>query len=124
MPKIENWRFTLDRLPNDKRLRNRLQGVDLYKVGHHGSRNATPRSLLGLWGDAKPVVSLMSTSPGVHGKSPETAVPRATLVAAFEEATELHSTEGLPSTGAVTVEADSGGREPFVRTGGAPSARP
>ena len=25
--------------------------VDLYKVGHHGSRNATPRTLFNLWSE-------------------------------------------------------------------------
>ncbi|HEX2042128.1 MAG TPA: hypothetical protein VHF24_05765 [Acidimicrobiales bacterium] len=113
---IENWRFTLDRLPKDKKLRNRLQSVDLYKVGHHGSRNASPRSLLKLWGDDKRLVSLMSTSAGVHGKSEETAVPRATLVAALEKGTRLFSTEDLGPTEAVTVEADTAGKEGFVPT--------
>lgn len=111
---IENWRFTLDRLATDKKLKNRLQRVDLYKVGHHGSRNASPRSLLKLWGDDKRLVSLMSTSPGVHGKSEETAVPRATLVAALEKGTRLFSTEDLGPTEAVTVEADTAGKEGFV----------
>ncbi|HEX2275444.1 MAG TPA: hypothetical protein VHG90_16400 [Acidimicrobiales bacterium] len=113
---IENWRFTLDRIPKDRKLKNRLQSVDLYKVGHHGSRNASPRSLLKLWGGDKRLVSLMSTSPGVHGKSEETAVPRATLVAALEEGTRLFSTEDLGPIEAVTVEADTAGKEGFVPT--------
>ena len=113
---IENWRFTLDRLATDRRLENRLRSVDLYKVGHHGSRNASPRSLLELWRDGKPLVSLMSTRPGVHGKTPETAVPRATLVAALEETSDLFTTEGLQPTEAVTVEADTAGNEGFTRT--------
>jgi beta-lactamase superfamily II metal-dependent hydrolase len=114
---IENWRFTLDRLAKDRKLKNRLQSVDLYKVGHHGSRNASPRSLLKLWGDDKGLVSLMSTSPGVHGKSEETAVPRATLVAALDKATHLFSTEELGPTESVVVEADTAGKEGFIRTG-------
>ena len=114
---IENWRFTLDRLATDRKLKNRLRSVDFYKVGHHGSRNASPRSLLNLWGDGKPLVSLMSTSPGVHGKTPETAVPRATLVAALRETGDLFSTEGLRPTDAITVEADTAGKEGFLRTG-------
>ena len=43
--------YTLDRLPHEPELRAKLAGIDLYKVGHHGSRNATPRSLHALWVD-------------------------------------------------------------------------
>jgi beta-lactamase superfamily II metal-dependent hydrolase len=110
---IENWRYTLDRLPKDRALRRRLGEVDLYKVGHHGSRNATPRSLLELWDGDPPLVALLSTRPGAHGKTEATAVPRATLVAALEERAELYSTEGLDEGGAVVVQADARGRERF-----------
>ena len=111
---IENWRYTLGRLPKDKRLRRRLSEVDLYKVGHHGSRNATPRSLVELWNGDSPLVALLSTSPGVHGKTEATAVPRATLVVALQERAELHSTEDLGAGTAVVVQADAKGREPFL----------
>lgn len=103
---IENWRFTLDRLPKDRALRKRLGAVDLYKVGHHGSRNATPRSLVDLWGEDRHAVSLLSTRPNAHGDSEATAVPRATLVSALKERTELHSTEPLGPTEAVLVESE------------------
>lgn len=43
---IENWGFTLSELKRKRSLKRRLAELDLLKVGHHGSRNATPRSLV------------------------------------------------------------------------------
>jgi ribonuclease BN (tRNA processing enzyme) len=116
---IENWQFTLDRVPLEPELRQKLAAVDLYKVGHHGSRNATPRSLHALWVDRPDTLprltALMSTRPDVHGESEATAVPRATLVTALEQVASLISTDDL----------DQG--EPFVElvaeTTGGPFAR-
>ena len=97
---IENWRYTLDRLDDDAKLRAKLTVIDLYKVGHHGSRNATPRSLHRLWTqrppDAPRITALMSTRAGVHGTTPATAVPRATLVEALRQVADVYSTEDLP----------------------------
>ncbi|MEQ1764285.1 MAG: hypothetical protein ABL984_14235, partial [Pyrinomonadaceae bacterium] len=45
---IENWQFLLDAAKQDPKLKKLLQTTTVYKVGHHGSRNATPRSL---WND-------------------------------------------------------------------------
>ena len=95
---IENWRHTLDRLPGEPRLRERLAGIDLYKVGHHGSRNATPRSLHALW-KARPetlprLTAVMSTRQGVHGKG-DNAVPQSHLTAALREVADLYSTDDL-----------------------------
>ncbi len=96
---IENWRYTLDRLPHNPELAAKLAALDLYKVGHHGSRNATPRTLYNLWPQrsAGPpsMTALMSTTPGVHGHTPATAVPRATLVDALKRVADLHSTDDL-----------------------------
>ena len=96
---IENWQYTLDQLTTDPGLRARLRDVDLYKVGHHGSRNATPRSLHALWQErpptGPPLTSLMSTRPGVHGESEATAVPRQTLLDALRAVGPLHSTDDL-----------------------------
>jgi len=96
---IENWQGTLDQLPTDEKLAERLRNIDLYKVGHHGSRNATPRSLHTLWTErdsARPKpTALMSTRKDVHGESEATAVPRATLVTAIGEVATLLSTETL-----------------------------
>jgi L-ascorbate metabolism protein UlaG (beta-lactamase superfamily) len=98
---IENWSYVLasDGAENGAALREELSRLDLYKVGHHGSRNATPRSLFNLWtkqGEREhPMVALMSTLDGVHGKRPSTAVPRATLVNALRGRTQLFTTDEL-----------------------------
>lgn len=103
---IENWSFCLQDIEEMQDIRDALGLVDLYKVGHHGSRNATPRSLFALWntdGPRRPMTALMSTLAGVHGERPATAVPRATLVNALRGRAALH----------VTDELDDG--VPFVR---------
>ena len=76
---IENWEYALKYAPDAAANRDALRQVDLYKVGHHGSRNATPRTLYNLWTEPRtrdrPLVAMMSTKPGVHGRSPSTFVP-------------------------------------------------
>jgi hypothetical protein len=100
---IENWEYALKHAPDRADNLQLLREVDLYKVGHHGSRNATPRTLFNLWNEpataSRPLAAVMSTKSGVHGKSPATAVPRQTLVAALDTRTNrrLYSTEGLTS---------------------------
>lgn len=116
---IENWQFTLDRLPHEPELMRKLAEIDLYKVGHHGSRNATPRSLHALWVDRPDTLprltALMSTRPDVHGSTEATAVPRATLVTALEQVASLISTDDLDQGEAfVEVVADTTGG-PFAR---------
>jgi hypothetical protein len=116
---IENWRYTLDQLDTDPDLLDALTNVDLYKVGHHGSRNATPRTLVSLWANRSssrgPMTMLMSTRPGVHGDTVATAVPRATLVRALKKLGSLYSTDALGRTRAfVEVVADATGG-PFQR---------
>jgi hypothetical protein len=116
---IENWQFTLDRLPREPELTKKLAEIDLYKAGHHGSRNATPRSLHALWVDRPDTLPrmtvLMSTRPDVHGSTEATAVPRATLVTALEQVASLISTDDLDQGEAfVEVVADTTGG-PFAR---------
>lgn len=104
---VENWSFTLDHAhgqadrPLDKDLRALLTEVDLYKVGHHGSRNATPRRLYQLWeprpdGRAQPLTSVLTTLGGVYNKSAEGEVPKEELVNGLREVGPVHSTEDLP----------------------------
>ena len=89
---IENWSYALSR-PGAMDL---LRDVTLYKVGHHGSRNGTPRSLVRLWQNSPaPRTAVMSTLPGVHGETEATRVPRSTLVAALEDLGPLHRTDTL-----------------------------
>ena len=94
---LENWRYALSQPIADK-----LDDVDLYKVGHHGSLNATPRSM---WlrfrkrkraDDPDRLKTLMSTMPGKHGSERKnTEVPRRTLLQALDEESELHSTHRM-----------------------------
>jgi hypothetical protein len=94
---LENWQYALH-----SDLAPLLDDVDLYKVGHHGSRNATPISLWKRFKrrSSKPdpdrLTSVMSTKRGKHGsESKHTEVPRRSLVDALQAETNLHSTELL-----------------------------
>jgi len=97
----------------------RLLDVDVYKVGHHGSRNATPRSLFRLWNEeatdpTRPICAMMSTLGGVHGESEATRVPRMTLVEALIGRMQVFGRtdqlDGVPFAG---VEAPTSGKVPF-----------
>jgi hypothetical protein len=93
---IENWEWVLGhaREPRRSQLLAKLADVDVYKVGHHGSRNATPKSLFKMWttGAAKrrPMVALMSTRTKVHE-----GVPKPALVKALDERMQLFRTDEL-----------------------------
>ncbi|MBB6122922.1 MBL fold metallo-hydrolase [Sphingobium subterraneum] len=94
---LENWQYALQ-----SELAPLLDDVDLYKVGHHGSRNATPRSMWKRFRKknrkktADRLTSVMSTKHGKHGSDDKhTEVPRRTLVAELDENSNLHSTEQL-----------------------------
>lgn len=92
---IENWGWALDRAGKEPELERALAAVTLYKVGHHGSRNATPKSLYRRWENRpadRPLISMMSTKSNVHG-SGETAVPRSTLVEALKACGQVLSTD-------------------------------
>jgi beta-lactamase superfamily II metal-dependent hydrolase len=90
----ENWRYAL----SQEKYRKLLARVNLYKVGHHGSLNATPKTLWkgfankGGVSKARRLVSILSTKGGVHGETPETAVPRSTLVTALKANSTLIDT--------------------------------
>lgn len=91
----ENWSYAL----SQEDVREKLKKVDVLKVGHHGSLNATPKSLWNLLenrgneADSGRLTSVMSTKHGVHGHSADTAVPRSTLVKALTEHSHYHTTE-------------------------------
>lgn len=104
---IENWSFTLDQslAPDGRtregiRLAKELSQVDLYKIGHHGSRNATPKRLLEHWTDGdgtrRHVVSVLTTKSGVFGESAEGAVPKQQLINGLKRFGPVHSTDDLP----------------------------
>jgi hypothetical protein len=99
---IENWSWAL----GQKRYRELLRGVNVYKVGHHGSFNATPRSLWNLFAhrstkESEPgrLVSLLSTRSGKHGSErTRTEVPRRTLVETLARESNLFCTQSLPKS--------------------------
>jgi hypothetical protein len=94
---IENWQYALDN-PDYRKL---LADTTLYKVGHHGSRNATPKA--GLWDrfakrstkkdGAGRLWSVVSTMAGKHGTTEATKVPRKTLVDALKTDTNFRTTQ-------------------------------
>jgi hypothetical protein len=95
---LENWLYALDGT-NDK-YKALLQSIDLYKVGHHGSWNATPKKLWNLFkkksassGQSR-LKTLMSTLEGVFHEEHE--VPRGKLVTELKHQSNLFSTQQLP----------------------------
>ena len=95
---IENWGWALQDAPDHQKTRKLLAEVDFYKVGHHGSRNATPKTL---WegfvkrGRTKELKTALSTLKGKHGTAAKkTEVPRKTLLDALTTETDLVTTEG------------------------------
>ncbi len=104
---LENWSWAL----SQKGIKHLLKDVDVYKVGHHGSRNATPKTLWDQFSKRKSkrkkdvLKTLMSTSAGVYGKSNEGKVPAARLVKALETDSELSNTQKLKTgRGPIIVE--------------------
>jgi len=104
---LENWQYALGQPGMDAL----LSGVDLYKVGHHGSRNATPRSLWDAFDKRRSLDpheilrSLMSTKSGTYNKSKEGKVPADNLVTALKKDSILDTTLGLGTKiGPVVVE--------------------
>ena len=98
---IENWQYAL----SQKKFVNLLRKVNVYKVGHHGSLNATPMTLWNMFerkGAASKtgrMKSLLSTLHGVHGhEESDTEVPRERLVNALKKNTELLMTESYKSS--------------------------
>jgi hypothetical protein len=95
---IENWSYALTK----SEVRKLLQDVNLYKVGHHGSRNATPKSLWALFGNRSQKQSpgrlqtVVSTMTGKHGDArSHTEVPRKTLVEELKKNSFYFSTQEL-----------------------------
>ena len=100
---IENWEYVLQHAKNSKKQRQLLSKVGLYKVGHHGSLNATPKTLWNLFRRKASLVSMMSTRPGKHGeRRSQTEVPRRTLITALNEKKKLRRTDELEGKPAAT----------------------
>ncbi len=101
---IENWEYALKAAKDHEKVCQLLAEVDVYKVGHHGSLNATPKTLWNLFdkrGDkTRPdrLQTFMSTMPGKHGHEDRgTEVPRRKLRTALEDNSTLLSTDKLTS---------------------------
>ena len=99
---LENWMHALKESDEAAANRTLLAGVDVYKVGHHGSLNATPKSLWKLFtkkGSATKknrLTTVMSTMAGKHGSSDrDTEVPRSKLVMALTEESSFFTTQKL-----------------------------
>lgn len=94
---IENWEYALGK----SHVRTLLAGTHIYKVGHHGSRNATPKTLWERFRHRGPagserLCSILPTLPGVHGEEKnDSEVPRKTLVEALEKETDLIRTDEM-----------------------------
>jgi len=102
---IENWSYALSTGPEHEEIQKRLASASFYKVGHHGSLNATPQSLWKLFehrsDDPAPgrLATMVSTAADKHGHVKDrTEVPRATLIAALEDLSDLHNTQNIRST--------------------------
>lgn len=94
----ENWMYALGQAG----VRERLSKVNLYKVGHHGSLNATPKDLWNGFANrskkagGERLMSFLSTRDDVHGREASgTEVPRRPLVDALRHESDLHDTRDL-----------------------------
>jgi L-ascorbate metabolism protein UlaG (beta-lactamase superfamily) len=99
---LENWSYALTEAKESASVRKMLAEVDFYKVGHHGSLNATPRKLL--WEaftkrKGRKLLTMMSTMKGKHGSTDKkTEVPRRTLADALRTQSRLKDTQTLKSS--------------------------
>jgi len=98
---IENWEYALKFAPDKTANLEAFRSITVLKVGHHGSRNATPKTLFKEMVNSRKgsnkLQSVMSTMPGKHGHDDNNSeVPRTTLVKALKKAGKLESTSDLP----------------------------
>jgi hypothetical protein len=110
---IENWEYALKSEEHRAETEKLLKDVSVYKVGHHGSRNATPKTLWGMFakkseddGDPDRLVSINCTMTGnKHGdEANNSEVPRQTLVRQLKKFTHYHTTETAAKSGELFVE--------------------
>lgn len=116
---IENWGYALTAAPDHQAICDRLRGVELWKVGHHGSRNATPKlSLFPLLAQARPArVAVMSTLVGFYDKT--NPVPSQALLdsLALPPFKLLRTDETARTSGARAVHVAAIGSKPFAPAG-------
>ncbi len=111
----EEWDYALTHAKNAAKTRKDLAQTDLYKVGHHGSLNATPKNSLwgkfrkkGAQGKRGRLKTVLSTAPGYFGGKggAETEVPRRTLVKELKAKSTLYSTNAPRKAGEIAVRVD------------------
>jgi hypothetical protein len=98
----ESWAYTLEGPGRSRALDAALADVRLYKVGHHGSLNATPKSLWRRFARRSTreregrLATVLSTMGGKHGDFWRgTEVPRRALVEALERESRLVNTQRI-----------------------------
>lgn len=105
---IENWRFAF----SQPGVLEELKDVSLYKVGHHGSLNATPQTL---WRNfihasaaeniSRRLVTVLSTEVNVHGHAEKnTEVPRRTLVQELKAKSQFKTTQTIDKVAGACAE--------------------
>jgi hypothetical protein len=99
---IENWSYALKAADDHAAICKRLARASFYKVGHHGSLNATPKTLwnsfANLGDDAKEgrLATMVSTLAGKHGSVERgTEVPRQPLIDQLRKRSDFSDTEDL-----------------------------
>ena len=102
----ENWELALTKNADE------LKNVDVYKVGHHGSLNATPKTLWKAFtkktedsSAAGRLVTVMSTrSNSKHGSTDNNSeVPRGLLVEELKKMSAHRLTQELEPDGALVL---------------------
>jgi hypothetical protein len=101
---LENWRYALSECEEHEAIRERLKNATFYKVGHHGSLNATPKTLwegfarAGEAGTPDRLRTMVSTRANKHGSVRRgTEVPRKPLVEALKTRSEFRTTQDIRS---------------------------
>lgn len=87
---IEDWEWALFNAKNKDSVKKRLRDVAFYKVGHHGSLNATPHSVWDKFRNKKKLVTVLSTRSGKFDTANE--VPRKALLTELKK-TKLQNTD-------------------------------
>jgi hypothetical protein len=101
---LENWSYALKERADAEQIRRRLARARFYKVGHHGSLNATPKTLWkgferrGATPAPGRLATMVSTLPGKHGsRERNTEVPREVLVAELRRMSDFQTTQEVTS---------------------------
>jgi hypothetical protein len=110
---LENWRYALRENDRADAIRADLARASFYKVGHHGSLNATPKSLWNAFthrgSAASPdrLATLVSTLAGKHGSvARKTEVPRKVLIDELTRMSDLRNTQTVRSRTQFWVDVD------------------